>query len=107
MSLEGKTVGILVAANVEDLELHYPRLRFKYVYCLELSCNHLHIPLSSNNFSREEGAKVLCIGPTSNYKGTGKHGLPANADTAIDDITAADLDCLIVPGKLNHDFASS
>ena len=29
MALLGNTVGILVEFNVEDLELHYPRLRFK------------------------------------------------------------------------------
>eukprot|EP00730_Choanoeca_flexa_P014345 TRINITY_DN6243_c0_g1_i1.p1 TRINITY_DN6243_c0_g1~~TRINITY_DN6243_c0_g1_i1.p1 ORF type:complete len:175 (+),score=24.96 TRINITY_DN6243_c0_g1_i1:83-607(+) len=81
MSCSGKTVGILVAGNVEDLELHYPRLRFK-----------------------EEDAKVLLIGPTADYVGKGKHGLIAKADSSIDSVTAVDIDCLIVPGGWAPDF---
>eukprot|EP00049_Salpingoeca_infusionum_P023351 m.11599 g.11599 ORF g.11599 m.11599 type:complete len:184 (+) comp5750_c0_seq1:101-652(+) len=80
-ALEGKRIGLFVEYNVEDLELHYPALRLK-----------------------EEGCIVRFIGPSEGFSCKGKYGIPAKADTAIDNITADDLDCLIVPGGFAPDY---
>ena len=75
MRLQGKTVGVFVAAEVEDLEFWVPVMRL-----------------------REEGAKVIVIGlSTSSVRG--KHGLEMTPDVGIDEApTAAELDGLIIPG---------
>eukprot|EP01147_Barroeca_monosierra_P004429 gene4429-8542_t len=79
--LAGKTVGILAEFNVEDLEFHYPALRF-----------------------REEGCLVKLIGPTSDFQGKGKYGLPIKANTGVADVEAKELDCLIIPGGFAPDY---
>jgi len=80
LPLEGVKVGIFVENGYEDLELHYPLLRF-----------------------RETGAKTFLIGPKrgENYKG--KFSYTVNSDCSIDDIKASDLDALIIPGGLVPD----
>jgi len=67
-------VAVLVEELFEDLELWYPVLRL-----------------------REAGAEVTLIGPKAGTY-SGKHGLAADPQTGIDDVTAADFDALIVPG---------
>ena len=47
---------------------------------------------------------MLLIGPTANFAGVGKHGLPAKADTGVEEVSAEELDCLIVPGGWAPDF---
>lgn len=47
---------------------------------------------------REEGADAFALGPRHG-KFTGKHGYPKAADRVIDDVSAADVDCVIVPGE--------
>ena len=46
---------------------------------------------------KEEGADAFALGPREG-KFTGKHGYPKAADRVIDDVTAANVDCVIVPG---------
>jgi protease I len=98
--LAGATIGLLVGPLYEDLEVHYPLLRL-----------------------REDGAEVRCIGFAEEpaYGGlfwslalagrgrvaipgvearvyAGVHGLPVAADTIAEDVDAADLDALVIPG---------
>ncbi|MEM2910598.1 MAG: type 1 glutamine amidotransferase domain-containing protein [Nitrososphaerota archaeon] len=74
LSLSGKSVAILAGPDYEDLELHYPLLRF-----------------------REEGAEVKVVAPTKElYKG--KHGLSIVPDLNIDEALTRDFDILIIPG---------
>src|SRR3989440_11027528 len=75
MRLQGKTVGICVAQEVEDLEFWVPAMRL-----------------------REEGAKVIVIGlSTSTVRG--KHGLDMTPDVSIEEAPKADtLDGLVIPG---------
>ena len=74
MSLSGKKVAILAGPDYEDLELHYPLLRFK-----------------------EEGAEVKVVAPTRDaYRG--KHGLSIVPDLTIDEALAMDFDIVIIPG---------
>ncbi|HET7143307.1 MAG TPA: type 1 glutamine amidotransferase domain-containing protein [Anaerolineales bacterium] len=74
MNLQGKTIAILVAEGVEDLEYYVPLMRLQ-----------------------EEGAKVLSAGidlkPVK-----GKNGLVITPDTIIQSLKAGDLYALILPG---------
>jgi protease I len=75
MRLQGKTVGIFVTAEVEDLEFWVPVMRL-----------------------REEGAKVVVIG-LSNQVVHGKHGLEMTPDVSIEEAPAANtLDGIVIPG---------
>ena len=75
MRLQGKTVGIFVAQEVEDLEFWVPVMRL-----------------------REEGAKVIVIG-LSTQTVHGKHGLEMTPDVSIEEAPQADqLDALVIPG---------
>src|SRR5258708_7097773 len=75
MRLQGKTIGVFVAAEVEDLEFWVPVMRL-----------------------REEGAKVIVIG-LSNQTVRGKHSLEMTPDVSIDEAPAANtLDGIVIPG---------
>lgn len=74
MKLNGKTIAILVAEGVEDLEYYVPLMRLQ-----------------------EEGATVLTAGlELKSIKG--KNGLVITPDTKIDSLKADELFALIVPG---------
>ena len=75
MELEGKKVGILVEQLYQELELWYPLYRL-----------------------REAGAEVVVIGPEAGKVYESKCGYPAKSDQAAKDISADDLDALIIPG---------
>jgi protease I len=81
MSLTGKRVAILAENNYQDLELWYPLLRL-----------------------REAGAEVKIIGTGSAETYTSKHGYPVTVDAAADEIKAADLDAIIIPGGYAPDL---
>lgn len=74
MKLNGKTVAILVAEGVEDLEYYVPMMRLQ-----------------------EEGAKVLTAGlDLKSIKG--KNGLVINPDITVESLRAEDLFAVIIPG---------
>lgn len=75
MRLQGKTIGYLVAQEVEDLEYWVPLMRLI-----------------------EEGARVISIGLTAQPV-RGKHGLEMTPDVGIDEApTTRELDGLVIPG---------
>jgi protease I len=75
LRLQGKTIGYLVAPEVEDLEYWVPLMRLQ-----------------------EEGAQVISIGLTSQTF-HGKHGLEITPDVGIDEAPeASSLDGLVIPG---------
>lgn len=73
--LQGVKVAVLVEDLYENLELWYPVLRL-----------------------REEGAQVLIVGPKAGETYKSKEGYPAKADTAADNLTASEIDAVIIPG---------
>jgi len=74
MKLTGKTIAILVAEGVEDLEYYVPLMRLQ-----------------------EEGAKVLTTAVELKSV-TGKNGLTVTPDTAIESLNPDSLDGLVIPG---------
>ncbi len=81
MKLGGAKIAILVEDNYQELELWYPVLRL-----------------------REEGADVVVVGPEKGRTFTSKHGYPATADLAADDVELAALAAVIVPGGYAPDL---
>lgn len=76
MKLKGKTIGLLVAPEYEDLEFWVPYMRMK-----------------------EEGAGVSVIAAEAGKTYTSKSGgLTVESDVAAGDISADRLDALLVPG---------
>src|SRR5512138_3814476 len=74
MRLQGMRVAVLAAEGVEDLEFWVTAMRL-----------------------REEGAVVTSVGATP---GTvhGKNGLAVTVDAAVEDVDAAAVDALVIPG---------
>lgn len=67
---------VLVGDDYEDLELWYPKLRLE-----------------------EAGHEVVLAGLEKGGTGyRGKHGYPATSDARIEDLRAADLDGIVIPG---------
>ena len=72
--LTGRKVAVLAEDMYEDLELWYPVLRLQ-----------------------EEGAEVVIVGTGAPaYKG--KNGYPLTVDTAVDKVSAGDIDAVVIPG---------
>jgi protease I len=66
---------MLVAADYEDLELWYPKLRLE-----------------------EAGCHVTVAGRESGRTFAGKHGYPCTSDAAIAEMEAADFHGIVIPG---------
>lgn len=74
MKLQGKKVAVLVAEGFEDLEYWVTVMRLQ-----------------------EEGAEVVSVGPNMDTV-RGKNALQAQADATAEDVNAAELDGVVVPG---------
>jgi protease I len=81
MSLEGKRVAVLAENMYQELELWYPLLRL-----------------------REAGAETLVVGTGSAGTYTSKHGYPVDVDAAAGQLTADDVDAVVVPGGYAPDL---
>ncbi len=81
MLLQGKKIAILVENLYQELEVWYPLLRFT-----------------------EEGAEVVVVGSGSAPEHTSKLGYPVRVDRRADQISAADLDAVIIPGGYAPDL---
>lgn len=77
MDLNGAQVGVLIENAFQELELWYPVMRL-----------------------REAGAKVLIIGPARGQLYASKLGMPTRCDLAMDEVSADDLDAIVIPGGL-------
>jgi protease I len=75
MRLSGKRIGVFVEEGFEDLEFWVTVMRL-----------------------REEGAQVRVLGSDRSKTWTGKNGLKATCHDSFAEVSAADLDALVVPG---------
>ena len=81
MELTGKRVAIFVENFYQEMEAWYPLFRL-----------------------REAGAEVVTVGPEAGVTYKSKLGYPIKADRAVDDVSAADFDAVIVPGGYAPDY---
>lgn len=80
LPLAGQRVLFFTGEIYEDLELWYPKLRLI-----------------------EAGAWVVVAGEQAGKVYAGKHGYPCVSDAAIDDVSSADFQALVVPGGFMPD----
>jgi len=81
MTLQGKRVAILVEDLYQDQEVWYPYYRL-----------------------REAGAEVVVVGTGSKGEYKGKYGYPITPQTTAEQISAHEIDGLIVPGGYAPDI---
>ena len=81
MDLKGKRVAILAENMYQELELWYPLLRL-----------------------REAGAETFVVGTGSADTYTSKHGYPVQVDMVADQVSAGDVDAVVVPGGYAPDL---
>lgn len=81
MQLNGKRVAILAENMYQELELWYPLLRL-----------------------REAGAETFVVGTGSADTYTSKVGYPVQVDVVADQVRAADLDAVVIPGGYAPDL---
>ena len=81
MSLQGKTVAILMETLYQDMEAWYPYYRLK-----------------------EEGAQVFFVGAKKGDVYTGKCGYEAVAEMGMDELAGRDFDAVIIPGGFAPDY---
>jgi protease I len=75
MELKGKRVAVLAENLYQELELWYPLLRL-----------------------REAGAETFVVGTGSAERYESKHGYPVAVDVAAGDVSADEVDAVVVPG---------
>ena len=81
MELQGKRVAVLAENMYQELELWYPLLRL-----------------------REAGAETFVVGTGSAETYTSKHGYPVQVDMVADQVSAADVDAVVIPGGYSPDL---
>jgi protease I len=81
VELKGKRVAILAENMYQELELWYPLLRL-----------------------REAGAETFVVGTGSADTYTSKHGYPVQVDLIADQVSAGDVDAVVVPGGYAPDL---
>jgi protease I len=81
MRLDGKRIAILAENMYQEMELWVPYYRL-----------------------REEGAEVRVVGAGGAKSYTSKHGYPVTVDVQADQVSAVELDAVIVPGGYAPDM---
>lgn len=81
MDLRRKTVAVLVEQQYQEMEVWYPYYRLK-----------------------EAGATVVMVGPEAGKTYASKLGYPAKSEKAAKDVSAGDLDGVVIPGGFAPDY---
>jgi protease I len=81
MDLKGKRVAVLAENMYQELELWYPLLRL-----------------------REAGAETFVVGTGSADTYMSKHGYPVQVDMVAEQVSAGDVDAVVVPGGYAPDL---
>ena len=81
MELKGRTVAVLVEQQYQEMEVWYPYYRLK-----------------------EAGATMVMVGPEAGKTYASKLGYPAKSEKAAKDVSASELDGLIIPGGFAPDY---
>lgn len=81
MGLEGKRVAVLAENMYQELELWYPLLRL-----------------------REAGAETFVVGSGSADTYTSKLGYPVSVDRVAGEVSAAEIDAVVIPGGYAPDL---
>ncbi len=81
MDLQNVRAAVLVEQQYQEMEVWYPIYRL-----------------------REAGCKVTLIGPEAGQAYPSKLGYPAKSDKAAADVSARDLDVIVIPGGFAPDF---
>jgi len=81
MKLAGKRVAVLAENMYQELELWYPLLRL-----------------------REAGAETFVVGSGSADTYTSKLGYPVQVDRVADEVSAAEIDAVVIPGGYSPDL---
>jgi len=81
MELKGKRVAVLAENMYQELELWYPLLRL-----------------------REAGAETFVVGTGSDGTYKSKNGYPVQVDVTADQVSAADVDAVVIPGGYAPDL---
>jgi protease I len=81
MKLQNARVAVLVENLYQELELWYPVLRL-----------------------REAGAQVTIVGPVAGEVYASKLGYPVVAEAGIEDLSADDVDAVVVPGGFSPEY---
>lgn len=76
-----KKAVVLIADDYQNIEVWYPLLRL-----------------------REAGWSVMTAGVDSKKAYKGKNGYPITVDTTVEEVRAADFDCIVIPGGWAPDF---
>ncbi len=81
MDLSGMRAAVLVEQQYQEMEVWYPIYRL-----------------------REAGCKVTIVGPEAGTNYPSKLGYPCKSDKAARDVSAGDLDILVIPGGFAPDY---
>lgn len=81
MALKDKCIAVLVEDLYQDLEVWYPILRL-----------------------REAGVKVMTVGTGRARQYKGKYGYPVDEDRAAHEISASEIDGVVIPGGFAPDI---
>jgi protease I len=100
MTLEGKRIVVLAGPLFEDIELWYPKLRLEEEGAEVVVAGLGEVPYRGAFWSLMLAGRGRGSAPGLEGAAiyTGIHGLPVRADVRVEDVDAADVDALVIPG---------
>jgi protease I len=97
--LEGATIALLAAPLYEDIEVHYPKLRLEEEGATVLVAGYDEAAYRGVFWSLALAARGRMVVPGVDARVyTGVHGMPIAADVVVEELDAATLDAVVIPG---------